>query len=356
MKLKNQKNKIQKIKMSILAASAAVCLFGCGNKAEDTNVKQGMERIEQYDFQGALECFDLARLGKEDLQLTSRGEGLAYMGLGDYASAESSFLESIQNGGNTLTELEYDTNYYLAAAYIKQGKYEDAKNIYSTIIDLKSKELDAYYLRACVLLRQNNYEEAVADFEKAFSLDPDNLTLVTDAFVEMQAAGFGGEGKTYLTEFMEQKGKKLSDGERGTIYYYLEDYQNARTYLDGFLNGNDAEKSLILGQTYEKLGDLNYATVVYQTYLSANEPDAAIYNNLGMCLVKQEKYDEALEAFEAGLDIEGADYMQELQYNRIVANEYLGNFSQAKSLMEEYLQTYPDDAKAKREYEFLQTR
>lgn len=140
------------------------------------------------------------------------------------------------------------------------------------------------------------------------------------------------------------------------IYYYLEDYQNARTYLDGFLNGNDASKSLILGQTYEKLGDMNYATTVYQTYLGGNEPDAAIYNNLGMCLVKQERYDEALEAFEAGLLVETNDYAQELSYNRIVANEYLGNFSEAKTLMEEYLQSYPDDAKAKREYEFLQTR
>ena len=350
------RNKIRILKMSILAATAAVCLFGCGKKAQNTNLEQGMALVEQYDFQGALECFDLARLGKEDLQLTSRGEGLAYMGLGDYAAAEGAFLESIQNAGNTLTALEYDTNYYLAATYMKQGKYDDAEAIYSAIIALKRKELDAYYLRACVSLRKNDYEKAVADFEKAFSLAPDNLTLVTDAYVEMEAAGFGEEGKKYLSDLMEQKGKKLSDGERGTIYYYLEDYQNARTYLDGFLNGNDASKSLILGQTYEKLGDMNYATTVYQTYLSGNNPDAAIYNNLGMCLVKQEKYEEALEAFEAGIDMGSSDYLQELKNNQIVVNEYLGNFSQAKSLMEPYLQSYPDDAKAKRENEFLQTR
>lgn len=354
--MRKPKNQIEMIKMSILAAAAAVCLFGCGKKAQNTNLEQGMELVSQYDFQGALACFDLARLGKEDLQLTSRGEGLAYMGLGDYAKAESAFLESIQNAGNTLTALEYDTNYYLAAAYMKQGKYDDAENIYSAIVALKRKELDAYYLRACVLLKKNDYEAAIADFEKAFSLAPDNLELVTDAYVEMQAAGFGEEGKKYLSDLMEQKGKKLSDGEKGMIYYYLEDYQNARTYLDGFLNGNDAGKSLLLGQTYENLGDMNYATTVYQTYLSGNEPDAAIYNNLGMCLVKQEKYDEALLAFEAGIAIGSSDYLQELKYNQIVVNEYLGNFSQAKSLMEEYLQIYPDDAKAKREYEFLKTR
>lgn len=350
------KNKIRKTAVSILAAGAAVCLFGCGDKAGNKNLDAGMELVEQYDFQGALECFDLARLNNEDLQLASRGEGIAYMGLGDYAKAESAFLESIQNADNKLTELEYDTNYYLAAAYMKQGKYEDAKEIYSAIIALKNKELDAYYLRACVLLKQNHYEEALTDFEKAFSLDSDNLKLVTDAYVEMEAAGFGEEGKTYLSAFLEKKDKNLSDAEKGTIYYYLEDYQNARVYLDGSVNGNDAEKSLLLGHTYEQLGDMNYATVVYQTYLDSNMPDAAIYNSLGMCLMKQEKYEEALAAFESGIEIGDTPYIQELKYNRIVANEYLGNFSQAKELMKEYIELYPEDAKADREYEFLQTR
>lgn len=350
------KNKIRKTGVSILAAGAAVCLFGCGDQAGNKNLEAGMELVEQYDFQGALECFDLARLNNEDLQLASRGEGIAYMGLGDYAKAESAFLESIQNADNKLTELEYDTNYYLAAAYMKQGKYEDAKEIYSAIIALKNKELDAYYLRACVLLKQNHYEEALTDFEKAFSLDSDNLKLITDAYVEMEAAGFGEEGKAYLSAFLEKKDKNLSDAEKGTIYYYLEDYQNARVYLDGSVNGNDAGKSLLLGHTYEQLGDMNYATVVYQTYLDSNMPDAAIYNSLGMCLMKQEKYEEALAAFEAGIEIGDTPYIQELKYNRIVANEYLGNFSQAKEQMREYIALYPEDAKAGREYEFLQTR
>lgn len=342
--------------MSILAAMAAVCLFGCGDKTGNKNLEAGMELVEQYDFQGALECFDLARLNNEDLQLASRGEGLAYMGLGDYAKAESAFLESIQNAGNKLTELEYDTNYYLASAYLKQGKYEEAKTIYSAIIALKNKEIDAYYLRACTLLKQNNFEDALADFEKAFSLDSGNLVLVTDAYVEMEAAGFGEEGKTYLSMFLEKNDKSLSDAEKGVLYYYLEDYQNARIYLDGSVNGNDAEKSLLLGHTYEKLGDMNYATSVYQTYLDSNMPDAAIYNSLGMCFMKQEKYEEALSAFEAGIDIGETPYIQELKYNRIVANEYLGDFSKAKEMMQEYLQIYPDDEKASRENEFLQTR
>ncbi|MDE7184049.1 MAG: tetratricopeptide repeat protein, partial [Lachnospiraceae bacterium] len=263
---------------------------------------------------------------------------------------------SIENAGRHLTALEYDTNYYLASAYMKQGKYAAAEEIYSAIIALKKKEKDAYYLRACARLRQNQYEEAVTDFEKAFSFDSDNLDLLTDAYVEMQAAGFGEQGQTYLQEFMSQKEKKLSEGERGILYYYLGDYENARIYLDSFINGKDPKLSMILGQTYEKLDNMSYAAIVYQSYLDTNEPNAAIYNSLGVCLMHQEKYEEAVKAFESGIDLGASDYLQELRFNIIVANEYSGNFAQAKQMMQEYLQVYPDDARAKKENEFLKTR
>ena len=171
-----------------------------------------------------------------------------------------------------------------------------------------------------------------------------------------QAAGFSEQGQTYLQEFMTEKGKKLSEGERGILYYYLEDYENARIYLDSFVNGKDPKLSMILGQTYEKLGDMNYAAIVYQSYLDANEPNAAIYNSLGVCLMHQEKYDEAMKAFESGIEMGASDNLQELRFNLIVANEYSGNFAQAKKMMQEYLQSYPDDARAKKENEFLKSR
>ncbi|MDE6364740.1 MAG: tetratricopeptide repeat protein [Lachnospiraceae bacterium] len=329
---------------------------GCSRKTADTNIASGMELVEQYDFQGAMSCFEQALLNNEDSELAYRGQGIACMGLGNYADAETAFLKSIENAGRHLTALEYDTNYYLASAYMKQGKYAAAEEIYSAIIALKKKEKDAYYLRACARLRQNQYEEAVTDFEKAFSFDSDNLDLLTDAYVEMQAAGFGEQGQTYLQEFMSQKEKKLSEGERGILYYYLGDYENARIYLDSFINGKDPKLSMILGQTYEKLDNMSYAAIVYQSYLDTNEPNAAIYNSLGVCLMHQEKYEEAVKAFESGIDLGASDYLQELRFNIIVANEYSGNFAQAKQMMQEYLQVYPDDAWAKKENEFLKTR
>ena len=238
---------------------------------------------------------------------------------------------------------------------MKQKKYAQAEEIYTAIIALKKKEKEAYYLRACAILQQNRYEDAVADFEKAFALDSGNLELVTDAYVEMQAAGFGEQGKTYVQAFLD-KNKKLKDGEKGILYYYLEDYQNAQIYLDSSIKGNDPKLSMILGQTYEKLGDMNYAAMVYQTYLDNNQPDAALYNSLGICLMNQQKYEEAAAAFEKGIAMGSSAYLQELRFNQIVAKEYMGSFAEAKTMIQEYLKIYPDDTKAKKENEFLKTR
>ncbi|MBQ6787645.1 MAG: tetratricopeptide repeat protein [Lachnospiraceae bacterium] len=344
-------------KVIVAGMLLATCFFtGCSSKPANTNINKGMELLEQMDYSGALESFEAALVYKEDEQLIYRGEGLANMGLGNYEEAANCLLQSISYANGNVTNLEFDTNYYLATAYYKQGKYDEAEKIYTAILNLRDKETDAYYLRACTLLKEGYYDAAIKDFEKAFSLEPDNLELVTDAFVEMQAAGFSEEGKVYLQEFLEKKDKQLKDAQKGTIYFYLEDYANARIYLDGALNQGNPEVSLILGRTYEKLGDMNYAVVVYQTYLDSNAPDAAIYNSLGVCLMNQGKYQEALEAFESGINLGDTPYIQNLRYNQIVAKEYLGSFAEAKKLMEEYLAAYPDDGMAKQEYEFLQTR
>jgi len=45
-----------------------------------------------------------------------------------------------------------------------------------------------------------------------------------------------------------------------------------------------------------------------------------------------------------------------MRFNQIVCYERLGDWENAKAKMTEYLQVYPDDAKAKREAKFLQTR
>ena len=56
------------------------------------------------------------------------------------------------------------------------------------------------------------------------------------------------------------------------------------------------------------------------------------------------------------MNIEDNGMMQTLKFNEIVTYEYKHDYKTAATLMSSYLRSYPDDATAKREYEFLQTR
>ena len=143
---------------------------------------------------------------------------------------------------------------------------------------------------------------------------------------------------------------------RGRISYYLEDYENARTYLEKARDEKGYEAVLFLGKTYETLGDNNYAISVYNTYLESNPDAAQVWNQIGLCKLNMEDNEGALQAFQTAMQIENNGMMQTLKMNEIIAYEHLHEYKKASVLMESYLKSYPDDETAQREYLFLKTR
>lgn len=333
-----------------------IVISGCGSNKKNENLTAGMQQVEALSYEEALKSFDEALLNGEDKELTYRGEALAYMGLTMYQEAVDNFLKAFSYCDGKTGALEYDINYYLATSYAKLEQYDQAEAVYSSILDMQPKAVDAWYLRGYVRLKQNNKDAAVSDFEKAISLKPDDIDLIVDVYQTMSDEGYEEEGQVYLQNVIDRQGDKIDDFVLGELSFYLKDYENARIHLDSALNGTDAKAILLLGQTYEALGDLNYAVVVYNTYLEKGNSDVEILNRLGICKMKQENYEEALDAFESAIAIEPNSKIQTLKYNQIVAKEYLGRFEEAKALMEDYLTLYPDDKAAKREAEFLKTR
>ncbi len=77
---------------------------------------------------------------------------------------------------------------------------------------------------------------------------------------------------------------------------------------------------------------------------------------MGICYMEKKKYADALDCFQAGIDLGDSSSLSDLKFNKIVACEYLGKFTQAKELIQQYIVDYPDNAQAKREYEFLKSR
>ena len=142
-----------------------------------------------------------------------------------------------------------------------------------------------------------------------------------------------------MQKAVESGDKKMPDYDRGRLYFYLEDYSNARDYLEKAKGaGNNSEELiLLLGQCYENLNDRTYALTVYQSYL-ATGGSKAIYNQMGMCYAQSGDYESALNAFQTGLGLSDISFDRELRFNEIVTYEKLGDPIKAKELCTSFVQ------------------
>ena len=353
--MKKIRGKVQKTVLLIVFTSLFL-LSGCDSRAKESDLEAAYTQIEACEYEGALAALDIAEESGEDMAYILRARGVANMGLTNYEEAVEQFIAALGYSDWRIDDFDIDVNYYLADTYETMGKDSEAIDTYSAILGIREKDMLAHYRRGRVRLRQNDHDGALEDFERALKLEPDNYDLRIEIAGRLTESGYEDEGRSYLEQFLAEKEKKLSDFDKGRIYFYMEDYATAKTYFEEARDDDDQSTILFLGKTYEMLGDYNYATSTYQNYLSKHPEAALIHNQLGLSRLESGDYAGAKEAFQTARNLNNTGIDQTLSFNEIVACEYTGDFSQAKVLMEAYIKKYPDDEAAKREALFLSTR
>lgn len=337
------------------AGVVLACLVtGCGKTEENLDI--AMQKIQELDYQGALEDLAKAQEAGENVRLVNRARGIAHMGLTEYEEAITDFQAALAGSSGLVENVDFDLNYYLAAAYTKNGQYGQAEDTYNAILDLRPGEADAYFLRGNVRMSLENFEGAKEDFDKVLAMEPKNYDRLIQIYEVLEHFGYREVGQGYLQNALASGGGQMDAYVSGRIYYYLGEYQKAYLALEEAKEKGGEKSYLYLGRAYEATGDYNYASSVYNSYLSKYDGSAEIYNQLGLCELAKGEYQKALEAFQAGMQLENSGMMQTLSFNEIITYEYLGDFERAKALMDYYVKNYPDDGQARREYDFLVTR
>ena len=339
-----------------IALACMTAVTGCGAPKMKENTAAAVEQLGELEYEGALTALDMAEEAGENPALIARARGIACMGMTNYEEAIDYFLEALSYSDWRVDEVDYDINFYLADAYERLHDYTSAVDTYTAIINLKDKDVLAHYKRGAGYLKLGDHDAAMVDFNRALELDPDNYDLRIEVAGRLSESSYEEEGQRFLQDFLLEKEKKLSDFDKGRIYFYMGDYENAKKYFEDARDDDDQNTILLLGKTYELLGDYNYATSTYQNYLTKHPEAAIIYNQLGLARLEAEDFEGAREAFSTARSLGNTGIDQTLSYNEIVANEYVGNFAQARTLIEEYLRKYPDDTAAVRESIFLSTR
>ena len=166
------------------------------------------------------------------------------------------------------------------------------------------------------------------------------------------------DGTVYLEQVLATEARSAQEHyERGRIYYYMGDYENAASELSKAIDRNNSEALIAMGEVYLAKDDVESAREMFQQYIEKEEEHAAAgYNGFVLCDLAEENYESALENVQRGLDVAASDEMQDLLFNEVVAYERSLDFETAQTKAEEYLQLFPDEENMRAEKEFLDSR
>lgn len=286
-----------------------------------------------------------------------RQVGINKMAEGDYEGAVEAFQKALDQSMAVVGDLEIDICCYKALAQYNSGDVEGSIETYTALINYDSKNADAYYLRGCVYLKQEDGEKAKKDYDKALELCGNDYEMYLSIYENLEGAGYQEDALNILSKALKLKGETAEDyRERGHLYLLKGDYESAKRELDQAINKEDVKALLYMGQAYAAEGSTQQAQALYESYVAKNGSDTEALNMLGEMQLEAGNYQQALEFFQKALAEENVSNEQQLRRNEIIVYERLLDFASAKEKMAAYVEDYPEDTAAQREYVFLQTR
>lgn len=385
------------VKAAAILLLTATLLGGCGGKSSGSYYKEGIEYFNKKDYEkaevsiskaleingeradyyinygltliqlgkydAAIPYFDRAILKKENA-IVNKNNKAAYRGKGIALYKAYRFSEAVEQFNKALaidesTHLNLDILYYKAEAQEKAGFFKEAAITCTDILKKKGEDAAVYNKRADIYRLQGEYEKSLKDYNKAIELAPKTYEYYFGKYFLLLENKDTEAGTAVLNEAASIKGTAPMDKFNiAKVNYYLGDYKVAVAQFGEAIEDGFTAAYFFLGNIYEKKEDYENAVSNYSMYIE-KEPtieSAAVYNQLAVCLMKLEKYKEALNYITKGLTFNDITVHQSLQLNEVIVNENLGNFEAAFKLMKEYVSKYTEDEAAVKELKFLETR
>ena len=339
----------------IILLGMALFLGGCAKKADRESLERAEALVREESYEEALTIFEGLRESDVDMRRVYRGIGLSYMGMEQYGDAISALEKSLKEAGGKISDWEYDTNYYLAIAFEKDGQRQEAIDTWSNLLSVK-KESESYFQRGLLYLEDGKKEKAEKDFDSAIAADEGNGSLPVRIY-ETVSEDYPELGEKYLRNLVEREAKS---GEalyyKGIAYRNLGETTAAEDTLKQAVKEGFSKANLVLGEMFNVEESYDYAISFYQAYLEANPESEQAYEELMAAQMVQKDYTGALSTLaEAAGKLENLSG-EKLNWYEIICYEYIGDYQTARDKAEAYAEAWPRNGKAQKEYEFLLTR
>lgn len=293
---------------------------------------------------------------REEKQISCRMNGILLMENGKYEEALEEFQNALDLSLGEVGEEEMDICFYKAEAQYQLGDVDGAMATYTAIVDF-NENAKAYFLRGNLYYSLGEEEKALKDYAKALENEKNNYELYIGVYEALTAHGKEKEAQNYLNRALEIKGKSAYDKmQKGRINFLLGENKTALSLLEEAAKGNEKQAYYYLAEVYSVMGDEESAKSNMAAYMESGVADSYGLYTIANNEMEKGNYDMAIECLTSALELETVPNKQSIMKTLVIAYEQTKDFEAAKKLMADYIEAYPDDEEAKREFTFLETR
>ena len=221
----------------------------------------------------------------------------------------ASLLPQVQTSPPGLNQ-QMGTPKIAASHYLKAKRYQEALAAFEQAIQLDPDDASIYNGKGLVLSELKRYQEALAAYERAIRLDPN------------------------YAEAYFNKGNVLDD---------LEHYEEALAAYEQAirLDPDDAVANNTYGYVLSELGFYEEALAAYDQSIRLNPNNAAVHNDRGYVLDQLGHYKEALAACEQAIHLD--PNFADAYFNKGIALYQLKHYYEALETFDEAIQRDPDN-------------
>jgi tetratricopeptide (TPR) repeat protein len=231
----------------------------------------------------------------------------------------------------------------LGTEYYEQGKLDEAVAEFQAAIELEPDNADAYRNLGTAYLEQGKDEEAAAAYEQAIELDPDFGEAYGDlagVYVDLgrlsEAIAIGEKAIELAPDYaMAYNNLGFAYYQQGMLDEAIAEYKEAIRINPDFVKARDN-----LGVAYMMQGRLDEAIAKFQECIRINPDHVGGHVNLGLVYYKQDKFDEAIAEYKEAIRINPDFAMVHKNLGLVYAD--LGQADEAIAELETYLLLQPD--------------
>jgi len=237
---------------------------------------------KEYDY--ALENFARANAIQKNSK-TYTGMGIAYLEKGEPSLAIENFFKALAMNPHSEGPL-----YALAVCYGRNGKYDEAMQLFGKILRDYPYDSDVYRNRGEMYMAHKEYAKAIADFASAVRIDQKDIVAHYKGAVAYQ---YSEQYDSAIREYtraiaLDDKSPVLYDG-RGLSFYSKKDYvRSIGDYTKAIgLNPAYAPTYAGRGRAYSELKEFDHALADFNKALSLDRNLAVAYTDRGNLFLRR---------------------------------------------------------------------